>query len=135
MVKESLSFEDLLPEINIDSHLKFSEITPKFLRIIDQFSPFGPGNMRPVFLSEDCEAVSQPRIVGTNHIVISLSQNGSEKVFDAIGFNMGEYLELINGSNKKLDIVYSIDKSTRNGRTFPQFRIKDIKLKKNNYGA
>jgi len=135
VVKESLSFEDLLPEINIDSHLKFSEITPKFLRIIDQFSPFGPGNMRPVFLSEDCEAVSQPRIVGTNHIVISLSQNGSEKVFDAIGFNMGEYLELINGSNKKLDIVYSIDKSTRNGRTFPQFRIKDIKLKKNNYGA
>jgi len=135
VVKESLSFEDLLPEINIDSHLKFSEITPKFLRIIDQFSPFGPGNMRPVFLSEDCEAVSQPRIVGTNHIVISLSQNGSEKVFDAIGFNMGEYLELINGSNKKLDIVYSIDKSIRNGRTFPQFRIKDIKLKKNNYGA
>lgn len=131
VVKESITFEDLLPEINIDSQLKFSEITPKFLRIIDQFSPFGPGNMRPVFLSEDCVAVTTPRIVGTNHIIISLAQNGSEKVFDAIGFNMGEYVELINSSNKKLDVVYSIDKSTRNGRTFPQFRIKDIKLKEN----
>ena len=38
-----------------------------------------------------------------------VSEKNLEKVFDAIGFNMGEYLELINGSNKKLDIVYSID--------------------------
>ncbi|MCK7525564.1 MAG: hypothetical protein MZV64_52140 [Ignavibacteriales bacterium] len=43
-----------LPEIIIDAKIKFSEITPKFLRILDQFAPFGPRNMRPVFLVRKC---------------------------------------------------------------------------------
>ncbi len=131
IVKESMTSEDLRPEISIDSHLKFSDITPKFLRIIDQFSPFGPGNMRPVFLSEDVQLAGNPRIVGNNHLLVSLKQQGSDKIFDAIGFNMGDYFELIKDNNHYLDIVYSIDKSTRNGRTFPQFRFKDLKVKEN----
>ncbi len=131
IVKQSISEEDLLPEINIDSVLKFSEITPKFLRIVDQFSPFGPGNMRPVFLSENVEIVNNPRIVGTSHLVLSLKQNGSEKVFDCIGFNMGEYLDLVR-SRCAIDVVFTIDKTTKDGRTFPQFRLKDIKTKENN---
>ncbi len=131
IVKESMTSEDLRPEISIDSHLKFSDITPKFLRIIDQFSPFGPGNMRPVFLSEDVQLAGNPRIVGNNHLLVSLKQQGSDKIFDAIGFNMGDYFELIKDNNHYLDIVYSIDKSTRDGRTFPQFRFKDLKVKEN----
>ncbi|MGA7837250.1 MAG: single-stranded-DNA-specific exonuclease RecJ [Ignavibacteriaceae bacterium] len=131
IVKETMTTDDLRPEISIDSHLKFSDITPKFLRIIDQFSPFGPGNMRPVFLSEDVQLAGNPRIVGKNHLLVSLRQPGSEKIFDAIGFNMGDYFELIKNNNHFLDIVYSIDKSTRNGRTFPQFRFKDLKVKEN----
>ena len=131
VVKESMSFEDLSPEINIDSQLKFSEITPKFLRIIDQFAPFGPGNMRPVFLSEDVELAGTPRIVGKNHLLVSLKQNGSDKVFDAIGFNMGEYYDLIKNNHHQIDIVYSIDKTVRDGRTFPQFRFKDLEIKEN----
>ena len=132
VVKESLTEEELLPEIHIDSKLRFSEITPKFLRIIDQFSPFGPGNMRPVFVSEDVELASNPRIVGTNHLIVALKQNGSEKVFDCIGFNMGEYLGLLNKNETVIDVVYSIDKTVRDGRTFPQFRLKDLKIKENN---
>lgn len=129
IVKESLTEDDLLPEISIDSKLKFSEITPKFLRILDQFSPFGPANMRPVFLSEDVQITNSPRVVGTNHLLLSLKQENSEKVFDCIGFNMGEYCEPINQNNKQMDVVFTIDKSVRDGRTYPQFRLKDIKLR------
>ena len=118
-----------MPEIYIDSKLRFSEITPKFLRIIDQFSPFGPGNMRPVFLSENVEVVNTPRIVGTNHLVVSLKQNGSEKVFDCIGFNMGDYCSVLGENGHTIDFVFTIDKTTRDGRTFPQFKFKDIKVK------
>ena len=132
IVKESITDEELLPEIHIDSKLRFSEITPKFLRIIDQYSPFGPGNMRPVFLSENVEISNSPRIVGNNHLLVSLKQKGSDKVFDCIGFNMGEFLNLINKRGVPFDVVYTIDKSTRDGRTFPQFRLKDIKIKENN---
>ncbi|MHB1686693.1 MAG: single-stranded-DNA-specific exonuclease RecJ [Ignavibacteriaceae bacterium] len=132
IVKESMSEEDLLPEIHIDSKLNFSEITPKFLRIMDQFAPFGPGNMRPVFLSENVEVINTPRIVGTNHLLMNLRQGGCDRVFDTIGFKMGEYFDIVNKFHPVIDIVYNIDKSARDGRTFPQLKLKDLKIKVNN---
>ncbi len=126
IVRESISEDDLFPEVVIDSKVKFSDITPKFLKILDEFSPFGPGNMRPVFLSEQVQVINSPRIVGNNHIVATFKQNTSDKVFDAIGFNFGEYFDLIKSKNGKLDIVFTIDKTVKDGRTFPQFRLKDI---------
>jgi single-stranded-DNA-specific exonuclease len=131
IVKESITEADLLPEVTIDSKLKFSEITPKFIRIIDQFAPFGPGNTRPVFLSEEVIVEGKPRIVGNNHLVFSVRQKNSDKVFDTIGFNMGEYCQRLSENHCEFDIVYNIDKSSRNGSSFPQFRIKDIKIKEN----
>lgn len=128
VVKESLVDDDLQPEIKIDAKLRLSEITPKFLRIIEQFSPFGPGNMRPVFLSEKVEVVNTPRVVGNNHLITTFRQQGSDKVFDCIGFNMGRYCDPIN-NYRTLDVVYSIDKSNRDGRSYPQFRLKDLKIK------
>jgi single-stranded-DNA-specific exonuclease len=132
IAKEAITKDDLAPEILIDSKLKFSEITPKFLRIIDQFAPFGPGNMRPVFLSENVELDNKPKIVGTNHLVVTLKQNGSDKLFECIGFKMAEYYVAMTKTNCMVDIVYNIDKSARNGMSFPQFRLKDIKFKENN---
>jgi hypothetical protein len=64
--------------------------------------------------------------------VVTLKQNGSDKLFECIGFNMGEYYNEISKSHCKVDIVYNIDKSARNGMSFPQFRLKDIKFKETN---
>ena len=132
IVRDTITEDDLFPEIHIDSKLKFSEITPKFLRIIEMFAPFGPGNMRPVFLSEEVSAAGAPRIVGNDHLILTLKQNGCEKVFDCIGFNMGSYSNLITGNGQLLNVVYSIDKTVRDGRAFPQFKLKDIKVLENN---
>lgn len=131
IVKESLNGEDLLPEIEIDSRLKFSEITPKFLRVLDQFSPYGPGNMRPVFLAENVEVSGIARIVGTDHLVVCVKQIGSDKVFDCIGFNMGSFCEMMNKTNTFFDMVFTIDKTARDGRIFPQFRVRDVREKIN----
>ncbi len=128
IVRETVTVDDLLPEIRIDSKLRFSEITPKFLKILEQFSPFGPGNMRPVFLSENVQISNTPRIVGTNHLLLSLKQEGSERIFDCIGFNMGEFCDPIIKNNSKIDVVFTIDRTVRDGRVFPQFRLKDIKI-------
>ena len=129
VLKLSITSDDLLQEITIDSKIKFSEITPKFLRILDQFSPFGPGNLRPLFLAEEVHIVNTPRIVGNNHLLASFKQNGSDKIFDSIGFNMGEHFETIKQNNCELDIVFSIDKIIRDNRIYPQLKLKDIKTK------
>ena len=129
IVKESVTEENLSPELTIDSKLKFSDITPKFLRILDQFSPFGPGNLRPVFLAENVEVSNTPRVVGNNHLLLCVKQKESKKIFDCIGFNMGEHYKSIVRNNTDIDIVFSIDKTVRDGRTFPQFKLKDIKFK------
>jgi single-stranded-DNA-specific exonuclease len=129
IVKESVTEENLFPELAIDSKIKFSEITPKFLRILDQFAPFGPGNLRPVFLTENVQVSNTPRVVGNNHLLLCVKQKESKKIFDCIGFNMGEHFEKIIQNNSEIDIVFSIDKTVRDGRTFPQFKLKDIKFK------
>lgn len=128
IVRESITEDDLFPEILIDSKIKLSEITPKFLRILDQFAPFGPENMRPVFLSEGVEIYNNPRLVGNNHLVACFKQNGNDKIFDSIGFNMREYLDLLSDKKINVDIVYTIDKTVRDGRTYPQLRLKDLRL-------
>ena len=130
VVRTTINETDLMPELTINSELRFSEITPKFLRILDQFAPFGPGNMRPVFLSKEVGVVNTPRIVGNDHLLCSFKQNGTNKIFDCIGFNMKDYYDTLVNSDGDLNIVYSIDKTVRDERTFPQFRLKDIKTKK-----
>jgi single-stranded-DNA-specific exonuclease len=129
VLKSSITSEDLSEEISIDSKIRFSEITPKFLRILEQFSPFGPGNLRPVFLSESVHIANVPRIVGNNHLVANFKQSGTDKVFDAIGFNMGDHYDMIKQNNCELDIIFSVDKTIRDSRIFPQLKLKDIKAK------
>jgi single-stranded-DNA-specific exonuclease len=132
VVKTKISLSDLLPEITIDAVVKFSELTPKFFRILDQFSPFGPENMRPVFLSEKVILTSAPRIVGNNHLILSLKQENCDKVFDCIGFNLGYFYESISSNNCYIDIVYSADQTIREGRIFPQLKLKDLKVHEKN---
>jgi single-stranded-DNA-specific exonuclease len=131
ILKSEMENEDILPEIKIDSKISLCEITPKFVRVLDQFAPFGPGNMRPVFLAEDVRLVTSPRIVGTNHFVATFCQNGTEKVYDAIGFNLGKFVYEVDKNSDLVDIVFTIEKVMRDGRTFPQIRVKDIRVKKN----
>ncbi|PKL83701.1 MAG: single-stranded-DNA-specific exonuclease RecJ [Ignavibacteriae bacterium HGW-Ignavibacteriae-3] len=133
VLHKNMTDENKVHEIHVDTKIAFSEITPKFLRVLDQFAPFGPGNMRPMFMSENVSLVYPPRIVGTNHIVTSLRQNGTDKVFDSIGFNLGAFASKIDKENNLVDIVYTIETIQKDGKTFPQIRLKDIHVKENNF--
>ncbi|RMD51494.1 MAG: single-stranded-DNA-specific exonuclease RecJ [Ignavibacteria bacterium] len=128
-LKKNLTRDKIIPEIMIDAKISLSDITPKFIRILDQFAPFGPGNMKPVFMAENVKIVGYPRIVGTNHLVASFTQNGGDKVFDAIGFKLGYFLDRIDKNKNLVDIVFTIEKFVRDGRSYPQLRIKDMKVK------
>ena len=89
VVKELLTDDILTPEIIIDAELDLADLTPKYLRVLKQFAPFGPKNMRPVFVARGVELASVPRIVGKNHLRMKVKRNGL--TFDCIGFGL-DYL-------------------------------------------
>jgi len=124
-VAAELLTEDLLtPEIKIDAEVQLSDLTPKFIRVLNQFAPFGPENMRPVFTARNVEVLGQPRIVGKNHLRFKVRSN--THVVDAIGFNLGHLLTRVqNGS--KVDVAFSLDEGEFAGETVPQLKIRDVK--------
>ncbi|MBI3587217.1 MAG: DHH family phosphoesterase [Ignavibacteriales bacterium] len=125
VAKELLTEELLTPEIKIDSEIPLTELTPKFVRILSQFAPFGPGNMRPVFVARGVEVYGTPRIVGNNHLRFKIRTNGH--VFDAIGFNLGNLMSRVSAGRKDLSLAFSLDEGEFAGETFPQLKIRDLK--------
>lgn len=126
VVSELITPELLTPQLNIDTKLNFSQITDKFNRILKQMSPFGPMNMIPVFYTENVLCSENFRIVGDNHIKITVFQeeNPSQK-FDCIGFNLGHHIKNID-IGVPVKIAYNIEENTWNGRTTIQLNLKDI---------
>ena len=117
----------LIPEIKVDKSIDLKDVTPKFYRILSQFAPFGPGNMTPVFLTQQLRDTGYGKCVGEDdlHLRLTATQNGNERLV-AIGFNLGEKLPLI-ANRKTFDAVYNIDENYWNGKTTLQLKLKDIK--------
>ena len=114
------------PEISIDASIDFTEITPKFYRIIQQMAPFGPSNMKPIFSSAAVRDNGYGKQVGGDkaHLKLNLFQGDNKKTFNAIGFNLGNKMDLINND---FDIVYALDENEWNGHKNLQLVLKDVK--------
>ncbi|GAB4363259.1 MAG: single-stranded-DNA-specific exonuclease RecJ [Calditrichia bacterium] len=124
-VDQQLKAEDLTPCLHIDAEIQFKEFTPRFIRLLKLLGPFGPMNMRPIFMSRQLKVDGQPQIVGNNHLKLKLSQDGV--VLDAIGFNMGDQISLIERNKGIVDCVYIVEENSWNGRRQLQLRLKAIR--------
>ena len=125
-VADKLLTEELLtPKLNIDADLQLEEVTPKFVRVLSQFAPFGPENLRPVFAARNVEIYGTPKIVGKNHLRLKVRNNGH--IVDAIGFNMGEHLSQVQGSGTRVNLAFSLDEGDFHGEMTPQLKLRDIK--------
>jgi single-stranded-DNA-specific exonuclease len=127
VVSETIDPKLLVPEISVDSQINLTDITPKFYRIISQFAPFGPGNMTPVFMTEDMRDTGYGKQVGEDktHLRLTATQNGKGKLV-AIGFGLGDQFELIK-NKKTFKAAYTIDENEWNGNVSLQLKLKDIK--------
>ncbi len=122
----NLTKEDLRPKLKIDCELDLSSFDKRFWKLLNQFEPFGPGNMRPLFVSRNVRLMGVPTIVGRGHLKMRVSQNGSG-IFNTIGFNMHDYLPIIrNATDGKMEIVYSLEKNYWNGSSNLQLNLRDI---------
>ncbi|MCI1639738.1 MAG: single-stranded-DNA-specific exonuclease RecJ [Bacteroidales bacterium] len=121
-----------VPTLEVDCRLDFSQITPKFFRILKQFQPFGPGNSNPVFLTENVYEGGNGRKVGAGgvHMKLDLIQESQPyHQIPAIAFNMSEYFDYIKAGNP-IDICYSIVENYYRGSSNLQLRIRDLRERK-----
>lgn len=126
VVKETIDPMLLTPEIIVDAIMELKDITPKLLRIINQFAPFGPGNMSPVFMAEQLVDTGYARTVGQEgaHLKLAVTQQGSHKI-EGIGFNLGDKLSKVT-SRKPFNAVFSIDENEWQGNISLQLKLRDI---------
>lgn len=128
-VEENLDENTLVPEIEIDSMLMLKDINSKFYKILKQFAPFGPGNMSPVFQTNRLIDTGYARIVGNNHLKLTVVQaNVTGFPISSIAFQQGENLEDIR-TGKQFDICYHLEENEWNGQKSLQLNIKDIKIR------
>ncbi|MES2487518.1 MAG: single-stranded-DNA-specific exonuclease RecJ [Bacteroidota bacterium] len=127
VVADTIHPDLLIPEISIDAEMEFADITPKLMRILKQFEPFGPGNMTPVFVSRGIKDSGSGKAIGSDetHLKLFVKQ-GDSQGFGAIGFGLASKMEVAcNGGT--FDAAYSIDENEWNGQTSLQLRLRDIR--------
>ncbi len=122
-VQARITPQQLIPEIQIDAPIQFRDITPSFYKIMCQMEPFGPDNMRPVFVAKNVIDTGYSKIVKELHLKFVVKQNGI--TFNGIGFNLAHKFSIVN-SNKPFDIVFTIDENEFQGNTTLQLKVIDL---------
>ncbi len=126
VVRDTILPGSLQPEIEIDTEVQLKDITPAFYNIVRQFEPFGPTNLRPVFLTRGLrDYKGYSRIVKEMHIRFVISQ-GADHTLSGIGFGMADKFGII-ASGEPFDIIYTIDENDWNGNKSIQMKVIDIR--------
>ncbi len=127
VVQQTIHPDLLIPEISVDAEIKLSDINEKLIRILNQFEPFGPQNMTPLFLTKNVFDTGYAKQIGSEneHLKAFVKQEYSSS-FNAIGFKIGNKYDLVK-NQKKFDAVYSIEENEWNGNVSVQLQLRDIK--------
>jgi single-stranded-DNA-specific exonuclease len=123
---DMLTAEDLTPTLEIQCELSLKDLDAKFLKWLKQFAPYGPKNMRPVYVTRNMEVLGEPETVGQNHLRFKVRNEGI--VIDAIAFNFADIKMKLDKPMRRIDAAYVIEENTWNGQTTIQMRVKDFNV-------
>jgi single-stranded-DNA-specific exonuclease len=131
IAKKILSNRELKPQINIDTQVEFSDMTLKFREILQNFAPYGPMNMRPLFLSKNNEIIGLHKFSAGDKLKLRLRKDSA--ILEAVCFNLSDKINEIEKTTRFIDIVFSIEEVDRSvSEKFPiQLKIRDIKASSN----
>lgn len=126
VVQETIHPDLLTPEISYDAEIELSEINPKLMRLLKQFEPFGPENMTPLFLAKGLTDSGYAKALGSDneHLKAFVKQGNSES-FGAIGFGLGNKLDLVTNKNK-FDAIFSLEENEWKDTVTLQLQLRDI---------
>ena len=126
--KANILPEQREPSITYDLDIDFSDLNLKLLRIINQMSPFGPKNMRPIFVTHECKDAGGSRLVGNDktHLRLDIIDSAGNR-FSGIGFGLGHHLSEVK-KQKLFSVLYTLEENHYNGSTSLQLKIKNFKF-------
>ncbi|MBQ6861248.1 MAG: single-stranded-DNA-specific exonuclease RecJ [Alistipes sp.] len=128
-VEEHIDPQMLIPQVDADSELLFSEITPEFRHHLNRFQPFGPGNMSPVFVTRSVSNHGDAKLVGLEreHLKMDLIQRQKPNTkIPAIAFQQPTHYDWVR-SGRPIDVCYQIVENHYRGMVTTQLRVRDIK--------
>ena len=125
-VCETITEDQLIPKINIDKAIDIDAIDDKLYRTIKQFSPFGPKNLSPIFISKNVVDNGYGKRVGEDKSHLRINVKRTNNSIAGIGFGMGNLFENIK-DKQAFDVCYSIDENEWNGKKNLQLRLRDLK--------
>lgn len=127
VVRETILPEQRIAEEEVDLELRLSDIDDGLLRILRHMAPYGPGNMRPVFLARGVVDDGHVRLVGEQHLKMRLHHPDAPRAaFDAIAFKQAHWLDEVKGGSP-FSVLFTLEENTWKDRTTIQMNIKDIK--------
>lgn len=124
VVKAQIKPAQRIPVLFIDAVIELADIKPVLYKIICQMEPFGPENLRPVFVCRNITDTGYSRIVKEQHIKFSIKQDNT--VISGIGFNMAQHFGMLQ-SGKPVDIAFTIDENEWNGEKRLQLKVIDLR--------
>ena len=128
-VEKNIDPSILVPQVDIDSELLFSDITDDFHRQLNSFQPFGPGNSAPVFMTRGASNRGDAKLVGVecDHLRMDLMQRQKpHTTIAAIAFQQPTHYEWVR-AGKPVAVCYQIVENHYRGTVSRQLRVKDIK--------
>ncbi|MSP07248.1 MAG: single-stranded-DNA-specific exonuclease RecJ [Chitinophagaceae bacterium] len=123
-VAERITIEQLTPEIAINAILPLDHINMNFFQIISQMEPYGPDNVRPIFLAKGVRDAGYTKLVKEAHISFHVTQE--QNTVKGIGYNMPQHIDLIK-SGKPFDLVFQLQLNEWQGTQTVQLQVIDIK--------
>ena len=126
-VSETITDDQLSPKIEIDMEIDINNVDDKLFRIIKQFSPFGPQNLSPFFVSRNVVDNGYGKQIGADKSHLRINAKTTSGSLAGIGFGMGEFFKSIK-DYQEFDICYSINENEWNGRKSLQLMIRDLQV-------
>ena len=125
VVSATIDTQSMVPGLNIDAELSFSDIDTSFFETLTAMEPFGPENPQPVFITRNVIDKGYTRIVKEQHIRFYIAQIGHGRSFKGIGYNLAGKFPLL-ASQQPIDIVYTLEENIWNDRSYIQLKVSDL---------
>lgn len=126
VVSATIDPEWLIPEVTADLEFDLDHVDRKFFNVLRQMAPFGPGNMKPVFRTDNCLG-RYAKIVGETHLKFQAYQEDVNRPINCIAFGLGNKLDIAK-SGQPFSLIYTIEENEWNGMLSLQLSVKDIRL-------